>query len=48
MEAFTLSARKFEVWSSKQGSFGIDFNSIAEILVESIENCRFEKIFSYL
>ena len=36
MEAFILSARKFKVWSSKQGSFGIDFNSIAEILVESI------------
>ena len=36
MEAFTLSARKFEVSPSKQRSFGIDFNSIAEILAERI------------
>ena len=40
MEAFTLSSRKFENWSSEQGSFGTDsfFNNITEILVENISN----------
>ena len=50
MKAITLSARKFENWSSEQGSFGMYsfFNNVTEVLVESIAiNLVFWKNFSF-
>ena len=40
IETFTISARKFEGWSSEKQSFGTDsfFSNITEILLESIGN----------